>query len=505
MIGTPARLRERRQSGLRACAWLIGLALTGPHAMAAPEWPQTDPEPRDPALFDPRRPLSKEMQLSVAGQFTLALAGDLIIARPLTRAAPVPGFDSLLSVIRQSDASFGNLETSLIDIRHFAGAPYPFEGDWANIGIPEVAADIRRMGFDLVGRANNHALDWGLEGMRETNHHLDEAGIAHAGSGETAALALAPAYYETPKGRVALVSFAMTFRPASEAMMPHGTAPGRAGISALHLQQIVHVKKAAMTSLAAANCAMNGRTCEAAPDSLVFAGIRYVADETNFNEFVPDEADLAGIGRSIREAHQHADLVLVAVHSHQCDWDCDSGPGPQLPAAVLKTIARGAIDAGADVFAATGIHNLGPIEIYRDRPIFYGLSNFFWSDIQEPVPQELFSINRSLLERAYRHPDSATDYDLTAPLNAGSFATAQTFQSVLAQVGFSGSRLQFIKLYPVSLGYGDNLRTSGTPRLEPDMRAARAIFQQIADRTTAYGLPAPHFEIDRNIALIRAP
>ncbi|MGZ5958213.1 MAG: CapA family protein [Myxococcaceae bacterium] len=29
------------------------------------------------------------------------------------------------------------------------------------------------MGFSLVGRANNHTTDWGVEGMRETDQHLD--------------------------------------------------------------------------------------------------------------------------------------------------------------------------------------------------------------------------------------------------------------------------------------------------------------------------------------------
>jgi poly-gamma-glutamate capsule biosynthesis protein CapA/YwtB (metallophosphatase superfamily) len=403
-----------------------------------------------------------------------------------------------LDVIRNSDAAFGNLETTLVDMRHFTGAPYPFDGDWANIGLPSVAADLKRMGFDMVGRANNHAMDWGLEGMRETARHLEDAGIVYAGSGDTAALARAPAYYESAKGRVALISFATTFRPTSEAMPPHGTAPGRPGLSALHLGLVVHVREAAMRSLAAADCSMYQRSCEATPQSLTFAGTRYVLDERDFNEYSPDQGDLAEIGRSIREARQHADLVIVAVHSHECQWDCDMHKGPMLPAAFLKDVAHGAINAGADVFVTTGIHNLGPIEIYHDRPVFYGLSNFFWSDIQEPVPQELFSLNRALLEQAYEHPEKATDYDLTAPLNAASFATDYTFQGVLAQATFSRGRLAAIKLYPVSLGYGETLRTSGTPRLESEPERARAVFKQISDHTLAYGLAPLDMRIGNN-------
>jgi len=387
-------------------------------------------------------------------------------------------------------------------MRHFSGSPYPFDGDWANIGLPAVAADLKRMGFDMVGRANNHAMDWGLEGMRETARHLDEAGIVYAGSGETAALARAPAYYESPKGRVALVSFATTFRPTSEAMPPHGTAPGRPGLSAVHLSLVVHVRESVLRSLAAADCAMHQRSCGETPRELTLGGTRYVRDDRHFNDYEIDREDLAAVGHAIREARQHADLVVVAVHSHECSWDCEMRKTPMIPGAFLKEIAHGAIDAGADVFATTGIHNLGPIEIYHGRPIFYGLSNFFWSDIQEPVPHELFSLNRALLEQAYQHPERATDYDLTAPLNAASFATDYTFQAILAQATFSHGRLAAITLHPVALGYGDGLRSSGTPRLESRPQAAQAIFKQIAERTVAYGLEPLELRIKDNVATI---
>ncbi len=460
-------------------------------AHAAPPGPSADPEAVDAALFDAHRPPSREARLSVADHFSLALVGDMIIARPLAQAAPVAGFEPLLEIIRHSDVAFGNLETTLIDIRHFAGAPYPFEGDWANIGLPAVAPDLRRMGFDLLGRANNHAMDWGREGMLETTRHLDEAGIVSAGAGETAALARAPAYYESAKGRVALVSFATTFRPGSEAMSAHGTAPARPGLSAVHVTLRIHVSAAAMRALANADCQLHQRSCGEPPQSLVLSGAHYLLDTRQFNEYLMDPADLAEVGRMIREARQHADLVIASVHSHECAWDCDTqATMPQIPAQFLKDLAHAAIEAGADVFATTGVHNLGPIEIYHGRPVFYGLANFFWSDIQEPVPEELFALNRSLLEQAYRHPERATDYDLTAPLNAASFATPFTFQSVLAQVTVYHGAVTQIRLYPVSLGYGDNLRSSGTPRLVSTTPEANAILQQIIQRTAAFGLPA---------------
>ena len=53
------------------------------------------------------------------------------------------------------------------------------------------------MRFHVFSRANNHALDWGLEGMRESSRWLDSAGLVHAGVGESLGKARAAAYFES--------------------------------------------------------------------------------------------------------------------------------------------------------------------------------------------------------------------------------------------------------------------------------------------------------------------
>ena len=42
----------------------------------------------------------------------------------------------------------------------------------------------------------------------------------------------------------------------------------------------------------------------------------------------------------------------------------------------MTDIAHGAIDAGADIVVGHGPHYSLPIEVYRGKPIFYGLGNF---------------------------------------------------------------------------------------------------------------------------------
>ena len=46
-----------------------------------------------------------------------------------------------------------------------------------------VATFLRALGFDVMARANNHAMDWGVTGLRETSRALAAVGLAHAGAG----------------------------------------------------------------------------------------------------------------------------------------------------------------------------------------------------------------------------------------------------------------------------------------------------------------------------------
>src|SRR2546426_3527786 len=107
--------------------------------------------------------------------------------------------------------------------------------------------------------------------------------------------------------------------------------------------------------------------------------------------------------QSIRLGTQHSDLLLATIHAHEEALGCG------LPADFLRDLAHAAIDAGAGAFLGHGIHHLGPIEIYKGRPIFYGLGNFFWGDIQQPLPGNLFEQYRDLLAGALGDADRATD------------------------------------------------------------------------------------------------
>lgn len=476
---------------------LLTFAMTSAVAFAGdPRFGPADPVVKDTRLLDPKRPIGRELQASVPDGFTVSAVGDVIMSRPLLQyAQAMPGLSAAIDILRGSDVTFGNLETTIFDPRSFEGAPYSWDGDWTNASVPAVAHNLKAMGFSIVGRANNHSQDWGLEGMRETAKWLDEAGLVHAGAGDSHRMARAPAYFESPKGRIALVSFASTFRPTSESMPPAATAPGRPGLSALHVKTTVQMPRSDVEALARIQCSLHGKHCNKAPAEGSFFGTAYRQADRFSYEHTMDPDDLREIYATIRAAQLNADFVIVAIHSHECSIGCDDENAPHGAANFLKQLAREAIDSGADMFVVTGNHNLGPVEIYNSpargkRPIFYGLGNFVWSDVQELLPTDLFAGNRELLGETWRDPQKATEYDLTAPLNKLYFANAFTFQSVIAEVRFQDNQLAEIVLHPVELGYGDRLTTSGIPRLVAEESTAREIIGQVVTQTAKFGLPA---------------
>ena len=354
-----------------------------------------DPGVKDSSKFDPKRPLTQELQTSVPDGFKLIAVGDCILSRPVSQYARGElEFAQALNVLKAGDATYGNLETSILDISTFKGFPYTGVDDVPLVADPAVAKDLAAMGFDLMSRANNHAVDWGIEGMHETSRRTDEAGLITAGVGENQGLSRAPHYYESDKGRIAIVSMASTFRPTSEALSEQGVAPGRPGVNGLAVKKTMIVPPDVMRDLSNLSRKLYPDSKPAASDKLTLFDTTFEAGPKRAFAYEMDAVDLAGILKAVRQGKQHSDFLIVTIHSHESADS--SGPDAKTdfadtPADFIHTLAKEAIDSGADVFLTTGIHHLGPIEIYKGRPIFYGLGDFFWSDIQEPMPADFYA------------------------------------------------------------------------------------------------------------------
>ncbi|MGR6972465.1 CapA family protein [Streptomyces cynarae] len=188
-------------------------------------------------------------QANVRDGFTLTAVGDLVVDAALAPLLEVRS-PQLLELLRSADVTFGNFESTAVDLTEFGGWPEAESGGSWLISTSRVPADPRRIGFDVMARANNHTTDWGVAGMRSTDRLLTEAGIVHAGTGDTLADARSPRYFTTPAGRVSLVSVAARFEPMSRAADPLGRVPGRPGVNALRTTRHVVVPGRRLRELA---------------------------------------------------------------------------------------------------------------------------------------------------------------------------------------------------------------------------------------------------------------
>jgi poly-gamma-glutamate capsule biosynthesis protein CapA/YwtB (metallophosphatase superfamily) len=115
-------------------------------------------------------------------------------------------FDGVRTILQSVDAVVLNLEAP-ISTRGIAvnGKTYTFRAH------PRAAVAMAGEGVRAVWLANNHIMDFGVEGLSDTLGHLDAAGIVHAGAGMNVREAAAPAVLSLEGRNISLLSFSNTF------------------------------------------------------------------------------------------------------------------------------------------------------------------------------------------------------------------------------------------------------------------------------------------------------
>lgn len=445
---------------------------------------QSAAQARRDGVFRPER----ELATTVRDGFTMAVVGDMIIAYPLSQNTD-PAFHGVLKLIRDADVATGNYEGNIIDGRKFKGA-----GPGGFAGVPEVAADIKAMGWDLVARSNNHIGEYGYEGLLETNRHLDEADVMYAGSGESYWAARAPRFVASSRGRVGMVATASSFSEAVAAEPGRGEWPGRGGQSALRTTRFFVVPDSMWQSVKNIREAFpNGMgfyVPRGETDSdLTVLGQRFRRDPKAtkpYYSFRMDERDLKDILSMVTEGKVKSDLMTVAIHSHQFADTKGGERGLNLPdsedldtntsiADFLKEFAHATIDAGADVFQGTGVHVLRGIEIYKGRPIFYGLGEFF---------RQMDIVGLAAM----------------GPRNRGeSNSPPIKYESIVAITRFDRGALTEVQLHPIELTDDVRMAHRGIPRT-----ASTAMAERILTRLQRLSEPlGTTITIQNNIGYIR--
>jgi poly-gamma-glutamate synthesis protein (capsule biosynthesis protein) len=396
--------------------------------------------------------------------------------RPVSVYEDEPAFGGLVHLLRSATAAFTNFELNVFDTRKFQPTPQAeYGGLWLH-ATPDMAKEIKWMGFDMVSRANNHTTDYGVEGMNETDAILDESGLIRAGSGQTLGQAQAPGYFQTPFGRVAMISLASTFLPMSRAMDARPDFKGRPGLSALRKTRNIYLEPWLFDQWRSVtlNDLRGGRPLAVSPpaDEFNFFGVRIRKGEKTRVEEVADERDVKALLTQVKSARRQADFVFVTIHSHE------PGNDSEVPADFLPPLARAVIDAGADMFVGHGPHRLRGIEIYKGKPIFYSLGNFMFhcytleaqgADVFEATSPHLDIFNSTIADLF----DARTARGLEG-VYSDRWEEAW-WQSALAIAKFGPGKLLSVELYPLELGTGMPRSQIGTPRLAGPSGAKKII------------------------------
>ena len=407
-----------------------------------------------------------------AQEMTFALTGDAIITRSLS-VYDEPEFLEMIELIRGADAAFTNLEVLFHDYE-----PHPAHqsgGTWMRAE-PALAEELAWAGIDMVSRANNHTGDYGVEGLRLTTRYVEEAGLVHAGAGESLAEAREARFLETSRGRVAIISMASTFPDHSRAGNARGSMASRPGLSPLRYTTTRTATSDQIDRLTSVAEEM-GLGVTRTDDGARVLGTTFARGPGPGVTTRPDPQDLEEIAAVVRSARRLADHVLVTIHAHERN-------GPiSVPADFVVEFARAMVDAGATMFVGHGPHVLRGIEMYRGAPILYSLGDFVFQ-------------NETLLrlpEENYARYDLGTN-DHVADFNAARYrnettgfpANPEIWESVVAMPTFVDGELTELALHPITLGFGEPAWVRGRPMLAKGALAAK-ILNDLVERSAPYG------------------
>ncbi|MBI3398684.1 MAG: CapA family protein [Deltaproteobacteria bacterium] len=171
----------------------------------------------------------------------------------LTAPAISNGDDDVITIVAVGDIYLGGSASSYLKQRGYA---YPFEStkntlNSADIVVvnleapltnrtetfmnkefvlkanPDAAEAIKTAGFDVATLANNHIMDYGPEGLKDTINSLNKEGISYTGAGEDLSKARKPAILNVKNKKIAFLAYSKVFPEEFYATNDSsGTAPG---------------------------------------------------------------------------------------------------------------------------------------------------------------------------------------------------------------------------------------------------------------------------------------
>jgi poly-gamma-glutamate synthesis protein (capsule biosynthesis protein) len=411
-------------------------------------------------------------------------AGDMLIQRVISTG--YEGFQEVSDYIKKGDARFFNFE-SIIYKEGIWGNQ--FNGGSFHNSDPRTLNIAEQYGFNMMTFANNHTFDWGYGGLISTLDSLKQTNFVHAGVGMNLDEAAAPAYLDTPTGRVALIAMTSSFvNQAAVAGRQSRRIPGRPGVNALRTKPYIEVTEEqlkVLSEIAETSGVNAGRAISRAEgyvalkedDSTVELGSMVefrLGNKTKYHA-VLNEKDMARLERSIFEAKAQADYILVSIHGHEV-----SGTSKETPAEFLVEFAHRCIDMGAHAVLGQGPHLLRPLEIYKNRPIFYSLGDFMLHNESVTfAPEDMYE------KYGMTSDDPLCDIYRKRSRNytVGLLTDRRMMEAVIPYFEMEDGELTHLELLPVELGFGEPRYRLGNPRVSTD----RGIIERYAEMSEKYG------------------
>ncbi len=361
------------------------------------------------------------------GDLVVTAVGDMIFNEPISHLKD-PERAGLFRIMQEADVAYGNLEFSLNDRPELQRPFYNFRAP------REFRWEVARTGINLVSLANNHALDFGPEGLLETLKALDHTNITYAGAGPTLAAAHAPGRMELAGHRtsVALLSY-----------MRYWTQKYRS-------------KDPGAPSLATIDPA-----------------VVLVARDGKVEKVEgPLASDVGVMEDDILLARRKSDLLLVAIHNHDVTHHRTYGIQDRTPPNEALMYSK-ALEAGADMVLGTGPHVMRGIEIVQGKPIFYSLGDFIYQyRTPDRIPADI--LHQRDIEMA-KVPNVSVWDRRDSP---------EVMESVMVRMVLRQGKVQRIQLLPLTID--DEGPLYGVPRLASTRRGAE-ILTRLQKLSEPYG------------------
>lgn len=236
-------------------------------------------------------------------------------------------FAHIAPIFQPADLVFSNLECCFFD----TDQPQTLKGREGFFVPTALARHLKELNLSAVGLANN--VNFGPEPILSSIKTVNGIGIQHAGAGENRSAAHAPIIVEHAGLKVGFLQ-----RSSIHWTFDHAALDDRPGIAILKAHTAYEP------------------TLSHKPGSPPL--IHTWANPAGLAEFKQEISDLK----------KQCDVVISSHH-----WG--------LKETVFDyqiEIAHAAIDSGADIVIGHGAHMPLPIEVYQNRPIFYGLAHLFF-------------------------------------------------------------------------------------------------------------------------------